>query len=192
MTFLQRKWQDEKVFVSDGTDLEKYENDCDIAIVDIILDSPSLEIIQHFQQLGKKVIVWVSDEKNPHLACVFKLGLTGYFYQGMEEKELVDALKSVKLGKTYIHPILAASLLEAYVRENDKEPKQPIDILSNREWEVLQLLSEGYNNLAIADNLYLSDKTVKNYISSILKKLNVPDRTNAVLKAVKEEWLHIS
>lgn len=192
MTFLQRKWQDEKVLVSDGTDLEKYEKKCDIVIVDIILDSPSLDIIQYFQRLGKKVIVWVSDEKNPQLACVFKLGLNGYFYQGMEETELVDALKAVKLGKTYIHPILAASLLEEYVRVNDKQPKQPTDLLSNREWEVLQLLSEGYNNLAIADNLYLSDKTVKNYISSILKKLNVPDRTNAVLKAVKEEWLYIS
>ncbi|MFB1049777.1 response regulator transcription factor [Paraliobacillus sp. JSM ZJ581] len=189
---LQRKLHNKKVYACDVTDLKAYERICGMVMIDITIDSPDLNLVHYFKQLGKKVIIWVSDEKNQQLAHVFKLGLDGYFYQGMEEKELLDAIYTIESGRKYIHPILSASLLEEYVRVNDKQPKQPMGILSNREWEVLQLLSEGYNNLDIAANLYLSDKTVKNYISSILKKLNVPDRTNAVLKAVKEEWLYIS
>ncbi|CQR46012.1 Transcriptional regulatory protein DegU [Paraliobacillus sp. PM-2] len=189
---LKRKWHNEKVYACDGTDIEKYESICEVAIIDLDLDSPDFKWIQYFYQLGKKVIVWVSDEKSQQLAHVFKLGLDGYFYKDMEERELLDALYLIESGEKYLHPVLSASLLEEYVRVNNKQPKRPVDILSNREWEVLQLLSKGYNNLDIAANLYLSDKTVKNYISSILKKLNVPDRTNAVLKAIKEEWLYIS
>lgn len=188
---LKRRWDHERIYACDGSDIETYMSNCDIAIIDIDLETSKLEIIEAFRDLQKKVIVWVSDRQHERLTKLFELGLDGYFYNGMEEQELLDALYIVKTGKKYIHPALSANLLEEYIRIHDKQPNQPLGVLSKREWEVLQLLSKGYNNVDIAASLYLSDKTVKNYVSSILKKLEVPDRTNAVIKALKQKWIYI-
>lgn len=191
---LTQRFQDLEMSVSDGSgypdDLIKNELS-DMIIIDLETDVPYKEIIDIYKQYNKKVIIWVADKECVELNELFKKDLDGYFYNGMEEKELMDAIQLVQKGKKYVHSALSCLLLEDYVRIQQKVLKRPVGILSNREWEVLQLLSKGYNNMDIATHLYLSDKTVKNYVSAILRKLEVPDRTNAVLKALKQKWIYV-
>ncbi|WP_235182989.1 response regulator transcription factor [Gracilibacillus boraciitolerans] len=65
-------------------------------------------------------------------------------------------------------------------------------MFTRREWEVMELLTQGYSNQRISNQLYITDKTVKNHISSILRKLEVPDRTNAVLTVLRNKWFYVS
>ncbi len=74
---------------------------------------------------------------------------------------------------------------------NKREQHRPVGVFTNREWDVMSLLIQGYSNEKIGNHLYITEKTVKNHISSILRKLNVPDRTNAVLAALKNEWFYV-
>lgn len=191
---LSRRFQESEITVSDGSG---YPDDLvanglsDMIIIDLETDVPYKEIIKIYKECNKKVIIWVADKECMKLNELFTKDLDGYFYNGMEEKELMDAIQLVQKGKKYVHPALSCLLLADYVRIQQKVSKRPVGILSNREWEVLQLLSKGYNNIDIATHLYLSDKTVKNYVSAILRKLDVPDRTNAVLKALKQKWVYV-
>ncbi|WP_245911285.1 response regulator transcription factor [Paraliobacillus ryukyuensis] len=191
MELLKKKWQSRIIALNDGKALDDNLYLCDLVIIDVALECPDLSLTKHCLARNKKVVAWVDQPDHKLLPKLFEMGLNGYFYNGMEEEELLHALYIIQLGKRYINPTLANNLLDEYVRIQNWQPSRPDDILSKREWEVLQLLSKGYNNFDIASTLYLSDKTVKNYVSSILKKLNVPDRTNAVLKALKQQWLHI-
>lgn len=191
---LNRRFNESEICVCDGSRDSIYlkkENLCDLIILDIEVELSYKEIIKMYKQNNKKIIIWLADKESMELNQLFSQGLDGYFYNGMEEEELLEAIKLVQKGKKYIHPALSCHLLAEYVRLQAKVPNQPEGMLSKREWEVLQLLSKGYNNLDIAMHLYLSDKTVKNYVSSILKKLEVPDRTNAVLKALRQEWIYV-
>ncbi|WP_112182371.1 MULTISPECIES: response regulator transcription factor [Paraliobacillus] len=191
---LNRRFQESVIRVSDGS---SYSDDLitnelsDMIILDLEIDLSHKEIIEIYKQANKKVIIWVADKECKKLNELFTKNLDGYFYNGMEERELIEAIELVQKDKKYVHPALSRLLLADYVRIQTKVPSQPIGLLSNREWEVLQLLSKGYNNIDIATHLYLSDKTVKNYVSSILRKLEVPDRTNAVLKALKQKWIYV-
>ena len=82
-------------------------------------------------------------------------------------------------------------IYDKYRQVTQGETRRPIGLLTRREWEVLGELVKGYQNEEIARNLNISDKTVKNHITSILGKLDVKDRTNAVLLALKERWFYL-
>ncbi|MBN6205026.1 response regulator transcription factor [Ralstonia pickettii] len=92
---------------------------------------------------------------------------------------------------TYVHPRVADKIYKNYKQLLYKEVSRPIDLLTRREWEVLGELVKGYQNEEIAENLSISDKTVKNHITSILGKLGVRDRTKAVLLALHERWFYL-
>ncbi|MCZ0702439.1 two-component system response regulator DegU [Natronobacillus azotifigens] len=190
---LKRKFPNDEVFTCDHNNCYEYLDGCrtfDLVILDVHKDIPVDTIIQYYQtSTESKIIAWVEDKESPILSRLFGFGLGGYLYYEMEEKEMIEAITKVLAGEKFIHPLLVTNLLEEYVQTQWKKPSPPLHILSNREWEVLQLLSKGYNNVDIATELFLSDKTVKNYVSSILRKLNVPDRTNAVLKALENKWI---
>ena len=147
--------------------------------------------LETVQAEGAKVVLWVEQLDKRQLAPLFKLGLSGYLYYDLDEDTLVQALTFILAEKRYVSPILGGLLIEVHCDQDKKQMRPPLELLSRREWEVLQLLVKGYSNIKIADTLFLSDKTVKNYVSSILHKLNVPDRTNAVLKALKKQWLYL-
>ena len=71
------------------------------------------------------------------------------------------------------------------------EVRRPLHLLTKRECEVLQLLTDGQSNRVIGETLYISEKTVKNHVSSILQKMNVNDRTQAVVMAIKNGWVEV-
>ncbi|WP_067839502.1 response regulator transcription factor [Amphibacillus sediminis] len=191
---LKRQFVNSKIYCcgeSDESALIELGQKADLIIIDIHTAIAVESFAQYFQSLNKKVIAWVEDVSAPNTASLFALGLDGYLYFDMDEQALTQSIKLVLEDKRYVHPALANCLLEVYVRSQTKKPEPPIELLSKREWEVLQLLVKGYSNMRIANELYLSDKTVKNYVSSILHKLEVPDRTNAVLTALKKQWVYL-
>src|SRR5690625_764504 len=107
----------------------------------------------------------------------------------------IDAVKAVHRGLSYIHPIVTNTLIEDYRKLSKGEPEQavqrPIHLYTKRECEVLQLLTDGQSNRQIAETLNISEKTVKNHVSSLFKKMNVNDRTQAVVTAIRNHWVEL-
>ena len=158
----------------------------------LIIDSEShldLENVKEFYApKGVKIATWISNIEHHQLERLFKLGLDGYLYSEMEELDLVHAVDYMLRGKVYIHPSLCAILLNQYVQLSSDKVSRPDGLLTPREWDVLALIVKGYKNKDIAKRLYVSSRTVNNHVASILKKLNVPDKTNAALYAIKNKW----
>ena len=103
-----------------------------------------------------------------------------------EPSVLLDAIRSVHQGQSYIQPNMTKELVKEFNRltSQDKE-KYGENRLTTREREVLKLIAEGMINKEIATKLYISEKTVKNHVSNIFRKLNVSDRTQAAIYALK-------
>ncbi|WP_138417269.1 response regulator transcription factor [Aquibacillus sediminis] len=161
----------------------------DLLIVDLDVDVDLFQIINLYQTNHKKIIAWTSDVEHPDLQQVFKLKLDGYFYNSMDLQEFESAMEQIINGGTYIHSKLSSHLLGCYA--NEHQPKQPNGIFSSREWEVIEYLGKGYKNDQIANAMFISERTVKNYVSTIMKKMDVCDRTNVVLTALKNKWIQI-
>ncbi|WP_138418426.1 response regulator transcription factor [Aquibacillus sediminis] len=162
-------------------------NVADVIIIDIDTEINVRPLVDYYKNKKKSIILWTANRNHPELPVLFKLRLAGYFYNGMDKEELVGAITSILNGGTYIHQSLSQILLGYYAHKT--EPEKPVGVFSEREWEVIELLAKGFKNVQIANFLFISEKTVKNYISGIMKKLAVPDRTNIVLTALKNKWI---
>ncbi|WP_052345700.1 response regulator transcription factor [Paucisalibacillus sp. EB02] len=161
----------------------------DLVIIDLNTKIDIIATIEDLLEKNVRVAVWTTDIDSPLLRDLFRYGLNGYFYNGMELSELVFATKMMLNDQQYIHTKLSTVLLHDYVKLTRKEPNRPAGILTEQEWNVLEELGRGLNNGSIAKELYISTRTVNNHVSSILKKLHVSDRTNAVIKAIKNNWI---
>lgn len=161
----------------------------DEIIFDISLLNEIEPFIDDLKAKGKKLIAWVGSLDDSNLKTAFELGLSGYLYYDINEQMLIEAIQTIQSDVRFIHPLLANRLLEMFSKSQSDLEHPPLDRLIYREWEVLRLLTKGYNNSQISESLYLSENTVKNYVSSILSKLDVPNRTNAALLAIKENWV---
>jgi len=169
----------------------EYLNQCELIIIDLDTDLNIFSIIEQSKKDEQKVIVWSSSLDDSLLIPTFKLGLNGYFYNGMEGNEFIEAIKIILNGQKYVHPAITSILLNDYMKIQGVNTTRPVGLLTNREWEVFELVTKGYKNEQIGEMLFISNKTVKNHIGSILKKLKVTDRTNAVLLALKKRWVSI-
>ena len=111
------------------------------------------------------------------------MGAHGYVMKDAKADHIIDAIRSVYSGGTYIQANMASDLLYAIDKPSYKAVKKSFtqNDLTPREIEVLLLIADGFNNRDIADKLYISEKTVKNHVSSIFKKLDVADRTQAAI-----------
>jgi two-component system, NarL family, response regulator DegU len=168
-------------------DFSEYQTD--LLIVDLHANVDATEIIDEFLNRGARIAIWATAEEKNVLRGFFRYGLNGYFYNGMELSELIFAISSMLQDQQYIHPKLSTVLLEDYVKLTSDEPDRPKGILTEQEWKVLEELGKGLNNCSIAKELFISTRTVNNHVSSILKKLHVSDRTNAVIMAIRNKWI---
>ncbi|MFZ3577030.1 helix-turn-helix domain-containing protein [Virgibacillus sp. DJP39] len=163
----------------------------DLLIIDMNIKVDNSDLIYHCLKNDIKIVAWTSDLRSDRLNELFKLDLQGYFYNGMESDELVFAIKSILNGKQYIHPDLSPFLLYNYIKVTSKELKRPEKVLTGREWEVLEKIVEGQNNESIASSLFITSTTVNNHVRSILRKLNVENRTKAALFAIRNNWIAV-
>ena len=127
------------------------------------------------------VMLTVSEDEDDLLAAM-KAGASGYVLKGAAASELVDVLQKIHAGEVYVAPGLAWGLL----REMSRPRSAPLDELSAREREVLELVAAGLSNQEIGDRLGLAEKTIKHYMTSILGKLRVRSRVEAALLAYRE------
>lgn len=133
-----------------------------------------------------KIIVLTIHEDREYLFKTLQMGAEGYVLKDAEPSVLIDAIRNVFEGQSYIQPNMTKELIKEFNRMTLHEREKHDEInLTTREVEVLQLIAEGMINKEIAKQLYISEKTVKNHVSNIFKKLDVSDRTQAAIYAFK-------
>lgn len=133
-----------------------------------------------------KVLILTIHDGEEYIYEVAKAGAEGYVQKDIKPEELKDAIERLIKGERVFPPAI-----EEQVPEESNNPEQ-FEELSSREQEVLELLAKGMSNRSIAETLYISDKTVKNHVSNILKKLSVEDRTQAVIVSLKRGLVKLS
>jgi DNA-binding NarL/FixJ family response regulator len=162
----------------------------DIILLDIDMPGGGLEaariVAEEFPVT--RIVILTSSEEDDHLIRALKLGARAYVLKGVAARELIRILRAVQAGESYVPPMLAASLL-LEMREAHSQQKQstsPLDELTARERQILESLAAGLSNKEIGEQLFLSEKTVKHYMTNILQKLQVRNRVEAALLAQKE------
>ncbi|MDQ0214968.1 two-component system response regulator DegU [Oikeobacillus pervagus] len=180
------------------------EHHPDVVIMDI--NMPGINGVEATKELigkypeTKVIILSIHDDEN-YVSHALKSGATGYLLKEMDADALIEAVKVVSEGGSYLHPKVTHNLIAEFRRlanedHNGKgfqqvEVRRPLHLLTRRECEVLQLLADGKSNRGIGEALYISEKTVKNHVSNILQKMNVNDRTQAVVTAIKKGWVEV-
>ena len=120
---------------------------------------------------------------------LLRAGISGYILKDIGTEELVGTIHKVTTGEPVFHPSIARKFLKEFRRATEDPTERPH--LTAREKEVLEHVARGEGNQAIADKLFISEKTVKNHLTSIFRKLGVEDRTQAVLYAVKNRLVKL-
>ncbi len=124
------------------------------------------------------------------LAAAIRAGASGYLVKDCSTDEIANAVRMAASGETALSPQLAASMLDE-VRKLDQPADEEDRIITKREEEVLQLIADGCSTPEVAEQLFISQKTVKNHLASIYQKLDARDRTQAVLQAVRMGIVHL-
>ncbi len=160
----------------------------DLVLMD--LKMPGMNGIQATREITQKypdikVLVLTTFGDDEWVFDAIRSGAAGYLLKGTPRQELIKAVKGTISGQTHVDPAVAGKLL-SHIAQNPAHQETGVAAeLSERELEILQLLAQGLTNAEIADRLYLTRGTVRNYVSAILAKLGVEDRTQAALIAVK-------
>ncbi|SDZ33223.1 two-component system, NarL family, response regulator DegU [Evansella caseinilytica] len=179
----------------------------DVVLMDI--NMPNVNGVEATKQLVEtfpnvKVLILSIHDDETYVTHVLKTGASGYLLKEMDTDALIEAVKVVGEGGAYIHPKVTHNLINEYRRlatdDNQEseigfrevEYRRPLHLLTRRECEVLQLMTDGKSNRAIGEALYISEKTVKNHVSNILQKMNMNDRTQAVVEAIKNGWVRVN
>ncbi|CAH1215889.1 MULTISPECIES: response regulator [Paenibacillus] len=154
-----------------------------------------------------KVIILSIHDDESYVFETLRKGASGYLLKDMEAESLINAIRSVVAGHAYIHPKVTGKLINQLRRMTYLDDVGVVGTgtgvkdsglkyihnanspLTKREAEVLRLMAEGKSNKLIGEFLYISEKTVKNHVSSILQKMEVDDRTQAVIIAIKNGWV---
>ncbi len=161
----------------------------DVILMDI--NMPGINGLQAIKQikddkLSSRIIVLTIHEDREYLFKTLQMGAEGYVLKDAEPKVLIEAIRNVYSGRSYIQPNMTMELVKEFNRVTLHEKEKHDDNnLTSREVEVLELIAEGMINKEIAKTLYISEKTVKNHVSNIFRKLNVSDRTQAAIYAFK-------
>ena len=178
----------------DGEDCLEKLKACkpDVLLLDINMPKKNgLEVLQCINKSNLKVKVLVLTVHNEveYLIKAVDIGVDGYILKDSESAELKKAIFAITKGENYIQPDLIPALNSKMIEKNSDKDK--IDSLTKREFEVLKLLAVGMYNKEIAEKLNISERTVKNHVSNIFKKLEVTDRTQAAVFTIRNNLIKI-
>lgn len=132
-----------------------------------------------------KVLVLTTYDDDAWVFDAIRAGASGYLLKDTPRGQVVEAIRGTVEGKSFLDPNVTGKLLEQTASQQVQPSSKITDELTNREEEVLRLMARGLTNSEIADRIYLSEGTVRNHVSAIFTKLDVPDRTQAVIIAIK-------
>jgi two-component system response regulator DegU len=170
--------------------IKKYRPD--VVLMDINMpERDGLQALQAINKLGlsTKVVILSGYDDSDLIYRAMKLGARGYVLKTMASVKLIDAIEDVSEGKIYLPSVLTTRFFEYFQSSTKEESKisegeNLLTTLTSRENEVLELLTQGVNYKTIASTLIISETTVKTHVNNIFQKLQVNDRTNAVLYAL--------
>ena len=162
------------------------------------------EIARQMRQIAPHIAILLltSSPSEEFLFQSIKVGAIGYYTRYITPDKLKEVVKRASRGEYLMteevlsQPAIARSIFglyqEQWKTEERKRESQTPSLLSNREMEILKSMAKGNSNKKVAASLQISDQTVKNHITAILKKLQTPDRTSAVVLAIRKGWLPLN
>ena len=160
----------------------------DILLLDINMPKKNgIEVLEYIKQnkIPVKVLILTVHNEVEYLLKAVDIGIDGYLLKDSSYDELKEAIDVIISGNTYIQPSLLPALNESM--EDYALDKEKIEWLTKRELDVLRLISKGCSNKKISDELTISERTVKNHISHIFRKIDVEDRTQAAVFAIRNK-----
>jgi DNA-binding NarL/FixJ family response regulator len=161
----------------------------DIILLDITMPGSGIEAARGIATSCPvtKIVMLTGSEDEEHLLAALKAGARGYILKGIAGRELVRILRTVHVGDVYVTPSLAASLLVEMSAgvPGPRSAANRIGDLTEREHQILEYVAAGKSNKEIGQQLFLSEKTIKHYMTNILQKLQVRNRVEAALLAQK-------
>lgn len=179
--------------------LEKIQNSVpDVVLLDINMPKMNgLDVLKKLKEENhpSRIIILTIHNEVEYLLKAVEIGVNGYVLKDSEADVLVKAIRSVYMGDSYIQPNMATQLYKKMNNQHENEEKlqisKQISRLTKREMQVLKLVTIGLLNKEIAHRLEISEKTVKNHVSNIFKKIEVSDRTQAAVFAIKNRIVDI-
>jgi NarL family two-component system response regulator LiaR len=173
-----------------GVEAAKMAEELTPDIVLTCIDMPILDgvgathlITAHDQRVG--VIILTMHSERQRVRAAIEAGAKGYILKDAEPEELLRAIRSVHSGEVVIDPSMASDVVFDLLRRGKGQMGSPLPVLSEREKEIMQLVAQGLTNEQIAERLYLSKNTVRNYLGDIYRELQVKNRAEAVAVVVQ-------
>lgn len=183
---------DIEIVAEAGTSREAVEkvavSNPDVVLMD--LDLPDASGVEATRKIKEKfpavgvVALTIHDDRD-YLLEMVRAGAAGYVLKDVEPGGLVSAIRAVKQGNSYMSPSAVKKLLCEFTRLSTGREEEKVEGLTAREQEVLRLIARGQSNKEIGTALAISEKTVKNHVTSIFRKIGVDDRTEAALYAIR-------
>ncbi len=167
----------------------------DVIIMDV--NMPKLNGIEATKQIkammpSVAVLVLTAYDNDQYVTALLEAGAAGYLLKNIKGRELIDAVRAVNAGESILSPKIARKVLNRFAASGTKSLGEPVaNILSERELEVLKLAAKGLSNRDIAEQLFLSIRTVQAHLGNIFNKLDVGSRTEAILYGLKKGWFSV-
>jgi DNA-binding NarL/FixJ family response regulator len=155
----------------------------DVMLLDISLPGGGIEAAANIAREcpSVRVIILTVSESEHDVASALQAGARGYILKGSSSAEVVETVRAIFRGESYVAPSLAARLLIQMGKRNEVVASEPANDLTNREDEILALVSNGMTNKEIANRLRLTERTIKHHMTSIMRKAKVRNRVEATL-----------
>ena len=164
----------------------------DVVLLDLKMPAKSgLEVIQAVKDsaVPARILVLTSFADDDNVFPAIKAGALGYLLKDSSPEELIHAIRDVYAGQSSLHPIIARKLIQELNQPSDLPPTA--EPLTERELEVLKLIAQGLTNQQMAEQLVVSERTVRTHVSNILGKLHLANRTQAALYALREGYANL-
>jgi NarL family two-component system response regulator LiaR len=165
----------------------------DVVLIDIAM--PKLNGIEATKQIKElapttAVLVLTAYDDDAYVFALLEAGAAGYLLKNVRTRDLVEAVRATHAGESVLHPAIARKVIDRFSRSEGWSQEAPSATkLTVRELEVLALAARGMSNRDIADQLFLSSRTIQAHLASIFAKMEVGSRTEAVVQALREGWL---
>ena len=161
----------------------------DVVLLDISMPDGGIATLQQIMALESppRVAMLTVSEEDDDIMQALKAGALGYILKGVGSRELVQIVIDLAAGRSYVAPSLAIKVMAAMTAPRAVPEKSMLDSLTKREEDILRLVSLGKSNKEVARDLELQEKTIKHYMTTILQKLQVRNRTEAAIMA-RDKW----